>query len=85
MNRKFNNSLSALTITGAMLVTTVVFGLSPLDVERSTQPAIASVDGNASATHRRESSAPPVSRATGGSVPFRHALLMPYFSFVPRG
>lgn len=85
MNRKFNNSLSALAITGAVLVTTVVFGLGPLGVEPSTQPAIATVDGNAPAARSGESSASPVSRATGGAAQFRQALLMPYFSFVPRG
>lgn len=86
MNRKLNNSLSALAITGAVLVTTVVFGLSPLAVERSTQPAVAAVDGNRSApatSGGAPTAQPP--RAAGGDAQLRQTLLMPYFSFVPRG
>ncbi|KIQ95933.1 hypothetical protein [Lysobacter sp. A03] len=85
MNRKFNNSLSALAITGAMLVTTVVFGLSPLEVGPTTGAAVARFDAGPAPAATGQSSATPVSGASGGAVQFRQTLLMPYFSFVPRG
>lgn len=85
MNRKLNNSLSALAITGAVLVTTVVFGLNPLVVEPSTQPVVAAVDDSTPPPDTDDAAGAPVSRTIDGAAQFRQTLLMPYFSFVPRG
>lgn len=82
MNRKLTNSLSALAATGAVLVATVVFGLTPLSPDRSIDPFLAAADGPGS----DDSATPPspVSRANGTGQLTR-TLAMPYFSFVPRG
>ncbi|QOY61819.1 hypothetical protein INQ40_07490 [Lysobacter sp. H21R4] len=85
MNRKLNNSLSALAITGAVLVSTVVFGLSPLGVQPATDRLASTATAGPASARTGESPDARSSGSTDGNAHFRQALLMPYFSFVPRG
>ncbi len=86
MNRKFTNSLSALTATSATLVAIVVFALNPLSPELSADPVMATSDGMQPASASRADAGALAPRATGGGSG-RHVrtLAMPYFSLVPRG
>lgn len=86
MYRKLTNSLSALIVTGAVLVVTVVFGLNPLSPEPAMDPVLATADGPAPVADDAAIAPSSASHGTGsGTGQLIRTLAMPYFSFVPRG
>lgn len=97
MNRKLHNTLSALTASGALLVVTLivaapiagptadpVFGGTPVATELDAARALA--DSLGTAVQAIESGTTETPRSTGTSKRHRRqTLVMPYFSFLPRG
>jgi len=97
MNRKLHNTLFALTASGALLVMGLVVA-APLLPGQPSGPALAGTPMaqeinaaqvlataiEAAAAERLESE-PTSTRSTGTTRNRRQTLVMPYFSFVPRG
>ena len=95
MNRKLDNTLSALTASGALLVVSLIVAspLAPgraapalvdngLATELHAAKALVEVIGSAAGTIESTQK----SRSTGTSTRNRrHTRVMPFFSFLPRG
>ncbi|MGH8085146.1 MAG: hypothetical protein ACREPV_07700 [Lysobacter sp.] len=99
MNRKLHNTLSALTASGALLVVSLIAaapmsgpnaapaftGATPIATELSTAQALVDAIGTAAA-QTIETGSTEIPRSTGTSTHNRRqTLVMPYFSFLPRG
>ena len=94
MNRKLHNTLSALTASGALLVVSLIVA-APVPGQADTHAAasLAAELGAAgtlahalgSAAETLESGTADESRPAGASTPKRQTLVMPFFSFLPRG
>ncbi|KGM57281.1 hypothetical protein N799_10655 [Lysobacter arseniciresistens ZS79] len=93
MNRKLHNTMFALTASGALLVLGLVAAVpappgaaslaaSPAAAELNPAAALAGAI-EAAAIETLDSESP--TRSTGTKRSRRQALVMPYFSFVPRG
>ncbi len=99
MNRKLHNTLSALTASSALLVVSLMVA-APVSSQR-IQPALAGAAPTATelnaahvlvdafetaAVQTIESSSADTTRSTGTTTRNRRqTLVMPYFSFLPRG
>lgn len=97
MNRKLHNTLFALTASGALLVMGLVVAAPLLPGQPSGSPLAATPMAQeinaaqvlataieAAAAERLEAE-PTSTRSTGTTRNRRQTLVMPYFSFVPRG
>ena len=93
MNRKLHNTMFALTASGALLVLGLVAAVptppgaaalagTPVTTELTAAAALATAI-EAAAVESLDSEPP--TRSTGTKRNRRQALVMPYFSFVPRG
>lgn len=93
MNRKLHNTMFALTASGALLVLGLVAAVpappgaaaltgNPVSRELNAAASLATAI-EAAATERLDPESP--TRSTGTKRNRRQALVMPYFSFVPRG
>jgi hypothetical protein len=99
MNRKLHNSLSALTSSGALLVVALIAAApmsgrdarpafvapAPIAAELNTARVLVDAIGSA-AVQTIETASSESPRSTGtSSHNRRQTLVMPYFSFLPRG
>ena len=95
MNRKLHNTLFALTASGALLVMGLVAAVptgpasaagslaaNPISAELNAAGALATAFEAAAAESLDSDS---TTRSTGTTRNRRQTLVMPYFSFVPRG
>jgi len=84
MNRKLHNTLSALTASGALLVVSLI---AAAPVASDLNPARVLVDAiETAAVQTIDTGSTESPRSTGtSSHNRRQTLVMPYFSFLPRG